>query len=295
MLNHAAKTRRLTARRVALVAVSLAVVALLVTYAVTTRPSSTTTTTTTTTTKAQPSGQVLLNATFDDDRLDPAIWNTCHWWADQGCTISSNEELEWYVPEQVSVADGALRLTADPTPVRGSDGKSYDFRSGMVTTGPPPMDEHAPAKLAFTYGSVETRLRVPAGRGLWPAVWLLPASRESVPEIDLLEVIGQNPSEVLMHLHPKSRSAESPDKAYRVPGPSLAEDWHTLRLDWSANRLDFFVDGVRVWKLTGRQVPDEPMYVVLNLAVGGVYPGPPDQQTRFPATFAIDYLRITAA
>ena len=292
---HAAKTRRLTGRRVAVVAVPLIVAALLITYAVTTRPS-TTTTTSTTTTKAQPSGQVLLNATFDDGPLDRAIWNTCHWWADRGCTISSNDELEWYVHDQVSVADGSLRLTADRAPVRGADGMTYEFRSGMVTTGPPPMDEEAPAKLAFTYGTVETRLMVPAGRGLWPAVWLLPASRESVPEIDLLEVVGQNPSEVLMHLHPKSRpGGESPNKQYRVPGPSLAEDWHTFRLNWSANRLEFFVDDVRVWRVTGQQVPDEPMYVVLNLAVGGAYPGPPDPSTQFPATFAIDYLRITAA
>ena len=239
--------------------------------------------------------RVLLDDTFDDGRLDTAVFNTCHWWAIEGCTIASNNELEWYVPEQVSVADGALRLTADQAPVRGSDGKSYDFRSGMVTTGPPPMDEDAPAKLAFTYGSVEARLRVPAGRGLWPALWLLPASRESRPEIDLLEVLGQDPSQVLMHLHPESRSAESPSKEYRVPGPSLAEDWHTVRLDWSAGRLAFFVDGVKVWKVKGRQVPDEPMYVVLNLAVGGEYPGPPDSDTRFPATFSIDYLRITAA
>jgi beta-glucanase (GH16 family) len=277
------------------VLVLLAVVALLVTCSVTSRPSAETSTPTTATTPtAQPSSHVLLNATFDDGRLDPAIWNTCHWWADKGCTIASNDELEWYVPEQVSVADGALRLTADRASVRGSDGRSYEFRSGMVTTGPPPMTEDAPAKLAFTYGSVEARLRVPTGRGLWPALWLLPASRESRPEIDLLEVVTQNPRQVLMHLHPKNESADSPNKEYTVRGPSLAEDWHTFRLDWSAERLDFFVDGTRVWRLTGSQVPDEPMYVVLNLAVGGAYPGPPASDTPFPATFAIDYLRITA-
>jgi beta-glucanase (GH16 family) len=241
------------------------------------------------------SHKVLLNATFDDGQLDRSIWNTCHWWADRGCTIATNDELEWYVPGQVSVADGALRLTAERNPVQGSDGRTYEFRSGMVTTGPPPMQEDAPAKLAFTYGSVEARLRVPAGRGLWPAVWLLPASQESVPEIDMLEVLGQNPDEVVMHLHPKDRRAEPPGKEYKVKGPNLAEDWHTIRLEWSAGRLDFFVDGVRVWKVKGRHVPSEPMYAVLNLAVGGDYPGPPDATTEFPATFLIDYLRISAA
>lgn len=243
---------------------------------------------------ADASSHLLLDASFDDGRLDPSVFNTCHWWGRDGCTIATNDELEWYLPEQVSVADGALRLIADRVPTNGSDGKTYPYRSGMVTTGPPPQDEDAPAKLAFTYGSVEARLRVPAGQGLWPALWLLPATRESRPEIDVLEVLGQDPSELIMHLHPENLRAESPGQTYRVPGPSLAEDWHTVRLDWSAGKLEFFVDDAPVWQVSGTQVPDEPMYVVLNLAVGGVYPGPPNETTAFPATFAIDSLRITA-
>jgi beta-glucanase (GH16 family) len=135
---------------------------------------------------------------------------------------------------------------------------------------------------------------VPEGRGLWPAVWQLPASRKSVPEIDMLETMGQNPREMVMYLHPQARRIAPPHKEYRVRGPNLAEDWHTIRLDWSAGRLDFLVDGVRFWQVTGQHVPDQPMYVVLNLAVGGVYPGRPDSNTQFPATFLIDYLRITA-
>lgn len=280
------RPRPTTVQRVTTLAlVLLAVGTLLVAYTVTARQAAGTGVT-------ARSSQVLLDATFDDGRLDPAVFNTCHWWADSGCTIATNDELEWYVPEQVTVAHGALRLTAERAPVRGSDGNTYEFRSGMVTTGPP-AQEDAPAKLAFTYGSVEARLRVPAGRGLWPALWLLPASRESLPEIDLLEVIGQDPGELSMYLHPADPAEPSPNRRYRVPGADLAEDWHTVRLDWSAGSLRFFLDGVQVWQVTGSQVPDEPMYVVLNLAVGGVFPGPPDERTVFPATFAIDRLRIT--
>lgn len=280
------RPRPTTVQRVTTLAlVLLAVGTLLVAYTVTARRAAGTGVT-------ARSSQVLLDATFDNGRLDPAVFNTCHWWADSGCTIATNDELEWYVPEQVTVADGALRLTAERAPVRGSDGNTYEFRSGMVTTGPP-AQEDAPAKLAFTYGSVEARLRVPAGRGLWPALWLLPASRESLPEIDLLEVIGQDPGELSMYLHPADPAEPSPNRRYRVPGADLAEDWHTVRLDWSAGSLRFFLDGVQVWQVTGSQVPDEPMYVVLNLAVGGVFPGPPDERTVFPATFAIDRLRIT--
>jgi beta-glucanase (GH16 family) len=238
---------------------------------------------------------VLLDESFDDHALDTNVWNTCHWWGDEGCTISSNDELEWYRPEQVSVSGGALRLTADRIPTRGSDGRDYDYRSGMVTTGPPDSDG-SEAKVSWTYGTVEARLRVPEGRGLWPALWMLPADQESRPEIDIMEVIGQDPGQNIMHFHPGDRSEESPSSRYRLPGgKTLAEGWHTLRLDWQPRRLTFFVDDKEVWRVNGEQVPDEPMYLVINLAVGGVYPGSPDETTRFPATFEIDRVRITTA
>jgi beta-glucanase (GH16 family) len=235
---------------------------------------------------------VLLDESFDGDSLDTRVWNTCHWWGDEGCTIASNDELEWYHPEQVSVSDGALRLTADRIPTRGSDGKDYDYRSGMVTTGPVDSDDDV-GKVSWTYGTVEARFRVPAGRGLWPAIWMLPLDRESRPEIDILEVIGQDPGRLIMHFHPRDRDEESPNEEYRLPGRTLAEGWHTIRLDWQPERLTWSLDGKEVWRLTGSDVPDEPMYLVMNLAVGGVYPGSPDETTEFPATFEIDRVRIT--
>jgi beta-glucanase (GH16 family) len=235
---------------------------------------------------------VLLDESFDGDSLDTRVWNTCHWWGDEGCTIASNDELEWYRPEQVSVSGGALRLTADRISTRGSDGKDYVYRSGMVTTGPANSDDDV-GKVSWTYGTVEARVRVPEGRGLWPAIWMLPLSRESRPEIDILEVIGQDPGRMMMHFHPRNRDDDSPNKDYRLPDATLAEGWHTVRLDWQPERLTWFLDGKQVWRLTGSEVPDEPMYLVLNLAVGGIYPGPPDDTTKFPATFEIDRIRIT--
>jgi len=236
---------------------------------------------------------VVLDESFDGTTLDTTVWNTCHWWNDNGCTISSNDELEWYRPEQVTVAGGALRLTADRVPTHGSDGKDYDYRSGMVTTGPVSSSD-GEGKVSWTYGTVEARLRVPAGRGLWPALWMLPLTRKSKPEIDILEVIGQEPGQALMHLHPRNESeAGGPGQKHRMSGKTLADGWHTVRLDWQPQRLTWFIDGEQVWRVTGSQVPDEPMYLVLNLAVGGVYPGPPDDATKFPATFEIDRIRVT--
>jgi beta-glucanase (GH16 family) len=237
------------------------------------------------------STRVVLDENFDEPTLDGSRWNTCHWWEDEGCTIASNNELEWYRPEQVSVADGSLRLTAAPNRYDASDGNSYDFTSGMVTTGPTPDDDKA--KVAITYGTVEVRFKAPAGRGLWPAVWMLPASKESRPEIDMLEMIGQKPSELLLHFHPEDRDADSPSKRIRVADPDLSGGWHTVGVVWTPDKLVYTLDGTAVWTVTGKQVPSEPMYLVMNLAVGGAYPGPPDASTQFPATFEIDYVRMS--
>ncbi|MFF5791311.1 family 16 glycosylhydrolase [Paeniglutamicibacter sp. NPDC012692] len=239
----------------------------------------------------KPKDKILLDEGFDGNTLDTSIWNTCHWWQEGGCTIGSNEELEWYLPRQVKVSGGALQLTAEHHTISASDGKDYGFASGMVTTGPP-AHEKAP-KLAFTYGKVEARFRIPTGQGLWPAIWLLPANEESTPEIDILEVLGHDAGRLRMRLHPKDREARSIGKKYVLPdGYTLAGGWHTIAVDWSPGKLVYYLDGRQVWQLVDQQVPDEPMYLVMNLAVGGSFPGPPDADTRFPAVFGIDHVRI---
>jgi len=228
---------------------------------------------------------------FDEATLDASLWNTCHWWDDGGCTIESNDELQWYLPSQVSIEDGALHLTAEREDTTGLDDEVFPYRSGMVTTGPPDYDSEA--KFAFTFGTLEARVRVPEGVGLWAALWLLPADKESRPEIDLLEVLGNDPSELLMHFHPEDRDEESLGSSYIMPdGRSFADGWRDVRLEWEPGHLRYFVDDLQVWEVTGDQVPDEPMYVVANLAVGGVYPGSPDDETVFPATYGIDYIRV---
>ena len=240
-----------------------------------------------------PTTGVLLDEDFNGAALDESVWNTCYWWDDDGCTITSNDELQWYRPEGVFVSGGSLRLVAERGDQHASDGKTYPFRSGMVTTGP--TQDEGKAKLAFTYGTVEARLRVPSGRGLWSAMWLLPASQDSRPEIDVMEILGNDPTEAILHLHPSNRKKASPGKTVTVPGTDFSKGWHNFRLDWTPGRLDYLIDGKRVWRLSGKQVPDEPMYLIFNLAVGGAYPGDPSDSTKFPATFSIDHVKITAA
>jgi beta-glucanase (GH16 family) len=225
---------------------------------------------------------------FNGDVLDEDRWNTCHWWDDGGCTIESNEELQWYLPWQVEVADGTLRLTAEKQDVRTPSGERFGYSSGMVTTGPPAWREQA--RYEFTYGRVEARVRAPAGTGLWSAFWLLPSTSESRPEIDVLELLGNDPSEWIFHYHPVDRKRES--DGFRVSGPDLSAGWHDVGLEWEPGSLRWFIDGRQVWSVAGDHVPSEPMYLVANLAVGGVYPGPPAEDTVFPATFEIDRITV---
>lgn len=236
---------------------------------------------------------LILDEEFDGDSLNTEVWNTCHWWDDGGCTIATNDELEWYLPGQVRLRDGILMLTAEQRQVVGADGKTFPYVSGMVSTGPP--RHRAEPKVAFTYGAVEVRFRAPLGAGLWPAIWMLPASEESKPEIDIFEAVGQRPGRATMyfHPHPALNLRESHTVIHLPPGEDMA-DTHTVRLEWSPNRLDFFFDGGKVWEVVGEQVPDEPMYLVMNLAVGGEFGGSPDPSA-FPATFQIDYARIWSA
>ncbi len=229
---------------------------------------------------------------FDGPRLDEDAWNTCHWWDDHGCTIASNEELEWYLPGQVSLADGHLRLEATDRRVTVPGEGTFSYRSGMVTTGPP---EHCRRpRYSFTYGTVETRVRMPRGSGLWPALWLLPADCESTPEIDMIEVVGSHPRQASLHLHPADHG-EPIGRRYRLPEGTFANRWRTVRLEWEPGRLRWFIDDHKVWTVRGDLVPSEPMYYIANLAVAGDYGGAVGANTRFPAALLLDYVRIDPA
>lgn len=227
----------------------------------------------------------LLDENFDGHSLNSAAWNTCYSW---GCTIGSNNELQCYQRSQVTVADGELRLTADARPTRASDGTWLPYRSGMISSGP--AEPGGRPKLAFTYGTVEARLRVPAGKGLWSALWLLPAVGESRPEVDIVEVLGDD-TRVSYHSLQRENRRSKPFQGVRG-GADLAEGWHVYRLVWLPKTLLWYVDGALVHSIHDDEVPDEPMYVIADLAVGGRWPGSPNRLTRFPASMTIDYLHI---
>jgi beta-glucanase (GH16 family) len=231
---------------------------------------------------------------FDSRALNRQKWTTCYWWDNQGCTNASNHELEWYQPGNVTVQDGKLMLTARKETVKVPNGKAYAYTSGMVTTGPATENARDPAPFAFTYGYVEVRAMVPKGQGLWPAIWLLPADQQSLPEIDVMEILGNDPKTVNMDFHYLNNNGTAEDNSSAWTSPiDLTAGWHTFGLDWEPDRIIWYVDGVQRREFTQKEwIPNQPMYLLINLAVGGDWPGNPNSKTLFPSTFQVDYVRF---
>jgi beta-glucanase (GH16 family) len=233
---------------------------------------------------------VLFRDDFDGRRLAPERWNTCYWWASTGCTNYGTHERQWYLPGQVRLRSGVLNLVAERRSVLASDGRTYPYVSGMVSSGPP--YESTRSKFAFRYGRAVIRARTPAGRGLWPAFWLLAANRTPIPEIDILEIFGDRPATALMFLHYRDRNGRKARRGGRWTSPALRSGWHRYAVDWRPGKLVWRIDGVPRFRVLGDPVPDQRMYLILNLAVGGDGPGPPAPSTPFPSRFAIDYVEV---
>lgn len=224
----------------------------------------------------QPAGWTQTFAdTFDGATRDDRLWMDAY---PGGLRTHGNNEQQFYAPHAVTLSNGHLRLTAD----RNVSGAGMPYTSGMITSY---------GRFAQRYGWFEMRARLPAGRGLWPAFWLLPENRSWPPEVDILEAVGQEPSFLLFTHHWGDTPAHHEWRAEKLTGPDLSADFHVFALNWEPDRLVWYVDGVERHRVTDH-VPQTPMFVLANLAVGGDLPGSPDATTAFPATLEVDYIRV---
>jgi beta-glucanase (GH16 family) len=197
-----------------------------------------------------------------------------------------NNELQAYVTDAFHVKDGCLLIEAQKRDAAYS-GEMMHYTSGRLNTR---------GKFDIQYGRFEIRLKVPAGRGFWPAFWLLPASGEWPPEIDFLEVLGHQPERMYFTNHwPPHKNGKHPQYGRHFDAdPDFAETFHVVTGVWNEREIRYYVDGKRVVRST-RGIPHEKMYLVLNLAVGGDWPGAPDSKTVFPNNLVVDYVRVYEA
>jgi beta-glucanase (GH16 family) len=234
---------------------------------------------------------------FADEFAEPELsqdrWTTCYWWDNNGCTNLGNKELQWYVPQNIRVEDGTLILTAKPEEVIGHEGMTFPYTSGMVTSGRYYEEDLSDTRFSTTYGFFEMRARVPSGQGLWPAFWLLPDNHTSKPEIDIMEVLGHRPGVLELHYHYKKANGDVRQKGHEIETDDLSKNWHVYGLEWSSEEITWYLDGEELWRIEERElISNVPMYLIINLAVGGNWPGAPDESTRFPAELKVDYVRV---
>ena len=157
-------------------------------------------------------------------------------------------------------------------------------------------------KWSWTYGRLEARIKVPYGQGIWPAFWMLGTDFPGVPwpdcgELDIMEHIGREPKNVHGTAHGPGYSGGSGIGGSYAFVPDLSDDFHVFAVEWEANRIKWYVDGIHYFTITSRLggltwVFDHPFFFILNVAVGGNWPGYPDGTTVFPQQMLVDYVRV---
>ncbi|GAA0234370.1 glycoside hydrolase family 16 protein [Saccharothrix mutabilis subsp. mutabilis] len=244
---------------------------------------------------------VPLAVTFADEfngpagtRVDGAKWNT-----EVGDNGGNNREHQYYTTSASNAAlDGAGNLVIT---ARKENPGNYNcwygrcqYTSARINTS---------GKFTTTYGRVEARMKMPRGKGIWPAFWMLGQDIGSVGwpnsgEIDIMEFLGHQQNTVYGTIHgPGYSGAGGIGMAYN--GPNFADGFHTFAVDWTPQGIAWSVDGHVYQRRTpadlgGRQwVFNKPFFIILNLAVGGEWPGYPDASTVFPQQFVIDYVRVS--
>jgi beta-glucanase (GH16 family) len=208
---------------------------------------------------------------FDKPTIDPLKWKV----TSRPKEESHNNELQDYLISEVYIQDGCLRLRSQKT-------GPNKYISGHVTTL---------GKFAQTYGRFEVRARLPKTKGIWPAHWMLPVRDAWPPEIDIMELLGHDPNTVYMTNHWGTSSADHYWNSKGYTGPDFSADFHTFAVEWDSEKIVWYVDGVMRY-VSANGVPHEPFYIILNTAVGGDWPGNPDETTVFPQYHDIDYVRV---
>lgn len=233
--------------------------------------------------------ELVLSEEFDvDGAPDPAIWGF-----DTGTGVNGwgNNELQYYTsrPENVVVQNGFLIITARKESFEGSG-----FTSARLLTK---------GKFEQTYGRFEARMRLPWGQGMWPAFWALGADIDSNPwpgagEIDIMEYRGQEPTVILGSMHGPGYSAGNAiSKSYTLNNDRFDTGFHVFGIEWGPTYVNYYVDDVLYKQITPADVPGEwvfnkPFFMLVNLAVGGTFVGAPNNETVFPQTMLVDYVRV---
>jgi beta-glucanase (GH16 family) len=229
----------------------------------------------------------------DGTTPDPAKWDF-----DVGGGGWGNKELESYTPRPVNVQQkgGNLVITVLKEDYTGKDGVARPYTSARIKTR---------GLFSQAYGRVEARMQLPLGKGIWPAFWMLgddigTAGWPKAGEIDIMENIGEA-GRIYSTLHGPGYSGDHGISAkYDLPaGEVVNTGFHVYAVEWSPNKIRFYFDDKLIAERTPTDLPagakwvyDHPFFLILNVAVGGGWPGYPDETTAFPQRMLVDYVRV---
>ena len=228
-----------------------------------------------------------------NDEFDGSIVNQSDWTFETGNGCPNicgwgNNELEFYTVDNSDVRDGLLTITAREETIQ-----SNRYSSSRLKT----QD-----KFAFTYGRVDVRAKLPSGRGIWPAIWMLGQNISSVGwprsgEIDIMEMIGGTERTTHGTAHWANANGDRVmDGGDRTIGVGLDEAFHVYTIIWDETAIRWFLDDNLYFTLdiTGpdKQAFHNPFFLLLNVAVGGDWPGSPTADTVFPTSMQVDYVRV---
>lgn len=216
---------------------------------------------------------------------------------EQGLPGWGNEELQYYTdrPENATIQNGVLLITAREESFEGAP-----FTSARLST-----------KDLFEqqYGRFEARIRLPFGQGIWPAFWMLGADIDENPwpgagEIDIMEYRGQEPNILIGSVHgPGYNGGDAISKEYTLENDRFDTGFHIFGIEWGPDFINYYVDDVLYNQITPEDIEEEtdgegvwvfnkPFFILMNLAVGGTFVGPPNAETQFPQTMLVDYVRV---
>ncbi|MEW6756549.1 MAG: glycoside hydrolase family 16 protein [Candidatus Latescibacterota bacterium] len=233
------------------------------------------------------------------DEFDGVGIDSSRWTWEVSALGGGNNELQYYTARDTNalVAGGYLVIRALKEGYTDA-GETREYTSARITSA---------AKADWTYGRFEVRAKMPRGQGLWPAIWMLPAVATyggwaASGEIDIVEMLGDDTSTVYGTLHyggewPRN---ENSGQRYTIGEGDFASEFHVFRLDWAPDRFTWYVDGnayqsQTTWHTSGGSFPapfDHSFHLVMNVAVGGNWPGDPDETTTFPQEMVVDYVRV---
>jgi len=231
---------------------------------------------------------------------DGSLPDASKWTYDIGGNGWGNHELEYYTnrSENARIEDGKLVITARQEAYTGPDGTKFNYTSARLRTQ---------GLFSQAYGRFEARIKLPAGQGMWPAFWMLGENIGSVHwpkcgEIDIMENVGKEPGINHGSLHGPSSTNPTSDLTATITlpaGQKLSDDFHVYAVEWEPAVVRFYLDSnlyatfpSAQWPAGGTWVFDHRFFLILNVAVGGAWPGSPDETTVFPQTMLVDYVRV---